>query len=225
MVVPPQPDTTPALYLRLHLRSLPLPRSQPSADVESRPYVAARIASAADQHAPSRVWHLDTLLSVLAAAGPGEGGAKPSVAYTALWLLTATEVPSLPAAVTHKLFVVLLDATAPSGPVATTAAAAASPEVAQTLLQTAVWAVGEYGRLLLDALPPRSGGLEQISGPLGMARDAATIVSTLRRVLALYYVAPETRAWVLTALVKLSAWLPSGGPAESARTALASYGT
>lgn len=137
---------------------------QPTADVESRPDVAARIAAACDRHAPSRLWHLDALLSVMLAAGPGASGARPAVASTAAWLLAAAD-SDVHAAVTHKLFALLAAAVAGGGG-GSGSGGGAGAEVAASLLQTACWAVGAYGEML-TAPPQRPAGADDMTGPFG----------------------------------------------------------
>jgi AP-1 complex subunit gamma-1 len=196
------------------------------ADPETRPDLCVKIAAVAARYAPSRRWHIDTLVSMLAVAGDA---AKREIA--AALLFHVSDAPeSDHAAVVHKLFAMAA------------AAAAGSSEAQQTLLQVAVWCVGEYGHLLLSPPPPRRGASAaaaagssppppaandaeyDLTGPFGEQRGESDVVRLLDRVSHLYYASTDTKAMVLTALLKLTARLREPAQLARVRALLASFG-
>lgn len=188
-------------------------------DAESRPDVCARLAAVADKHAPSRAWHVHTLLALLATAG---NSAKREVLSHTLFLISHAEGDVAHAALAHSLYCHALAALA--------AADAGGPgsEAQQPLLQAAVWVVGEYAHLLLT--PPAAAAGDAADGAAAMpttahlpapaARTGIEVVRTLGRILRLSFAAPETRAMVLTALLKATHRLARDAPAVSAARAL-----
>ena len=186
--------------------------------------MCARLAAVADVHAPSRTWHVHTLLALLAIAG---NAAKREVLSQTLFLIAHAEGPTAHAALAHALYCHLL------GALGTSESGGPGSEAQQPLLQAAVWVVGEYGHALAAAPPADAGsdGAVVSTAPLGAAlpapapRSDGDVVRTLARVLRLYYATPETRAMVLTALLKLTARCADAAASAAARALLAEHAT
>jgi AP-1 complex subunit gamma-1 len=97
------------------------------ADDETKPDLCDRIGKAAATFAPSRKWHIDTLIRVLAIAGSADvSGIAASV------LILISQTPELYGYVAHKLYSLVEDDTSQL-----------------PLVHVAVWCIGEYGELLL----------------------------------------------------------------------------
>ena len=183
----------------------PLLVAQAACDAESKPDVCARIAAVAARHAPSPSWHIHTLLSLLAIAG---NAAKREVLSRTLYLISH-EGADGHAALAHSLYCQAVGAL--------TSAEASGGEVQQPLLQAAVWVIGEYGQQLLTPPPPAAAaaGSDGDSAvfslpspsppPPPSARSEMEVVRLLGRILHLYYASSDTKAMVLTSLLKLTA--------------------
>lgn len=177
------------------------------ADAETKPDLCVKIAAVADRYAPSRRWHIDTLIALLAAGGDT---AKRPVVSTALFLI-AHGAPEEHAALTHKLFA-MAQALLAAGP--------GAAEHSQQLLQAAIWCAGEFAPLLLAA--PPSPPPEDSIGPVGEARSEGEAVRLLEKALHVFGATADTKAMVLTALLKIVVKLdPSGGGAAPTASAAA----
>jgi AP-1 complex subunit gamma-1 len=183
--------------------------------------VCARIAAVANIHAPSPLWHIHTLLGLLAIAG---NASKREVLSRTLYLIAhahpSGELPGL----AHTLYCHAL------GALETSERGGNGSDAQQPLLQAAVWVVGEYGDALLAAPPAASDAATDGAAaptaalPPAHARTEADVVRTLTRVAKLYYTSPETRAMVLTAALKLTARFGRDpGAVAAARALLADY--
>lgn len=113
---------------------------QAIADEDTKPDLCDRIGKAAATFAPSRKWHIDTLIRVLAIAGSADvSGIAASV------LILISQTPEMYGYVAHKLYSLVEDDTSQL-----------------PLVHVAVWCIGEYGELLLtspiepDAGKPRT---------------------------------------------------------------------
>jgi hypothetical protein len=126
---------------------------QQVADADTKPDLCAKIAAVADKFAPSKRWHIDTLVSMLAFAG--NNVKRVAMSQTLFLISHATEDH---AAVTHKLFAMAQ------------ASATPSQEAQQALLQIAVWVIGEYGELLLKSPPMSAPAADELSPPFGEVR-------------------------------------------------------
>lgn len=135
---------------------------QQVADADTKPDLCAKIAAVADKFAPSKRWHIDTLVSMLAFAG--NNVKRVAMSQTLFLISHATEDH---AAVTHKLFAMAQ------------ASATPSQEAQQALLQIAVWVIGEYGELLLKSPPSSSPAADELSPPFGEVRTEHDVSSAL----------------------------------------------
>ena len=176
------------------------------ADADARPDLCTKVAAAATRFAPTPRWHIDVLISMLAAAG---NAAKREAVSQAVYLISHAAGTDA-AALAHKLFAMLAAAVAPG-----------APEAQQPLLQVAVWCVGERGELL-TAAPPPAPGADDV-GPLGEQRSEAELLRALERLALLYYAAPETKAMALTAALKLTARLREPASLARLRAVLARF--
>eukprot|EP00124_Ichthyophonus_hoferi_P000573 Ihof_evm7s22 gene=Ihof_evmTU7s22 len=103
------------------------------ADSEFKAYICSSIASSAGKYAPSKRWHMDTLLKMLTSAGQ-----YVSEELVSQVIIMITQTPELHAYVTQRLFVALQDNISQ-----------------QPTVQIASWCIGEYGDMLI------AGGLEE----------------------------------------------------------------
>jgi AP-1 complex subunit gamma-1 len=191
------------------------------ADVESKPDVCAKIATSAARFAPSLRWHVDTLITMIAAAG---NYARREISSGLVYHISHAPTTAEHAAIAHKLFSMSLSA------IGGGSGSSPNGEAQQSLLQVAAWCIGEYGQYLTLPPPPRGEGAgstggsvdEDVSGPFGEARTEGEIVSLLERIRALYYTTSETVGWVLVAALKLAAGgrVKDGGPAAGRLRAL-----
>jgi AP-1 complex subunit gamma-1 len=165
----------------------------PLADEDTKAQLCMRIALVAERFSPSKRWHVDTLLTVLAAAG---AGCRPEICNALLFHIAAAE-PADHAAVVHKLFALAGAAVAGAG------------EAAAPLLTVALWTIGEFGGLLLAPPPAKGAGGDDLSGPSGEARSEGEVVRAVERIAALHYAPPGVRAMAVMAALKLTARLPA----------------
>lgn len=140
---------------------------------------ASGILLAAERFAPSKRWHIDTILHVLTTAGT-------YVRDDAVANLTQLigEAQELHAYSVRRLY-----------------GALAEDISQQPLVQVAAWCIGEYGDLLLE------GNCEEIE-PFQVEEEE--VLALLEKVLQSHLSLPATRAYALTALMKLSTRLPGG---------------
>ncbi|XP_033025950.1 AP-1 complex subunit gamma-like 2 [Lacerta agilis] len=133
---------------------------------------ASGIFLAAEKFAPSKRWHIDTILQVLTMAGSYvRDDAVPSLIHL---IGGAKELHGYAVQQLYK---------------------ALTQDISQQpLVQVATWCIGEYGNLLLD------GSCEEVE-PTQV--DPEEMVSMLERVLQSHVSLPGTRAYALTALMKL----------------------
>jgi AP-1 complex subunit gamma-1 len=104
-------------------------------DPEFEPDLTEKLCVLIAKWAPSRKWHVDTMVRVLIIAG---NSVPPSVLPTLVQLISSA--PELQIYAVHKFFhAIIQDRTKP------------------VLLQVAVWCIGEFGELLSVA-PPGDGG-------------------------------------------------------------------
>jgi AP-1 complex subunit gamma-1 len=104
-------------------------------DPEFEPDLTEKLCGLVAKWAPSRKWHVDTMVRVLIIAG---NSVPPSVLPTLVQLISSA--PELQIYAVHKFFhAIMQDRTKP------------------VLLQVAVWCIGEFGELLSVA-PPGDGG-------------------------------------------------------------------
>lgn len=192
------------------------------ADPETKPDLCIKIAAVAHKFAPSQRWHIDTLITMLSIAGDA---AKREIGSATLFHISHAPADDH-AAIVHKLFAMAA------------VAATGTSEAQQMMLQVAVWCIGEFGQHLLSPPPPRkhstssasgksNGAADQhddLSGPHGEQRSEAEVVKLLDKVIHLYYANADTKAMVLTALLKLTARLTGANEQKKIRSILVSFG-
>ncbi|XP_047650816.1 AP-1 complex subunit gamma-like 2 isoform X3 [Phacochoerus africanus] len=157
---------------------------------------ASGILLAAERFAPSKRWHIDTILHVLTTAGAYVrddavanltqliGGAQELHAYSVRRLYSALAKD------------ISQDITGSGSEEGTqTLAQHVSYPMQQPLVQVAAWCIGEYGDLLLE------GSCEEAE-PLQVEEEE--VLALLERVLQSHMSLPATRGYALTALMKLS---------------------
>ncbi|KAJ1968888.1 clathrin associated protein complex large subunit [Dimargaris xerosporica] len=172
------------------------------ADAEFKPGMTANICAAAERFAPSRRWQVDTVIRVFQTAG---NFVKEENVDNFLALVA--NQPDLQPFVVQKLYMLM------------------QKDLAQTaLVQTGVWALGEYGDYLWQS--------PGVASPEGQA-DAETeqcnatpteVIALLDNIMQLPYVTVTTRQMVLTALVKLSDRLQPGNVTAKSSDALDALG-
>jgi AP-1 complex subunit gamma-1 len=147
------------------------------ADVEFKPDLTARICGLAARFAPDKRWHIDTLVDVFAKAGTY---AKEEAVRGAVVLIA--NAPELHGYAARALFRAL------------------SEERAQpALTQLAVWCIGEYGDALCG--PAATAALE---GEEALVCSEADVASLLESLLRDHHAGELLKAYILTALAKLS---------------------
>ncbi|KAL8273294.1 hypothetical protein Esti_002795 [Eimeria stiedai] len=147
-------------------------------DKELKPFVASRLARAAETHAPTRRWQFDATLKLLCLAG---NYVEDSAGHELLDLVLAT--PELQSYAVHKLFFCLREGSATS----------------PVLCRVALYCLGEFGEMLVadDKSKLLSSEKEQQDSPADLAEDAsaAALVVTSANVV-------ETLAEISRALLK-----------------------
>lgn len=161
--------------------------STPSTEVEFKKDLSDKIVNIVERFAPSKRWQIDTMISVLAAAG----GLSSESTLTDLVALVA-QAKELHAYSAFQLYHTASDSNA-----------------TQSLLaQAAVWCIGEYGEHLIS-----QEGASRASSHLkdGQFSSLAPpkLLDYLERVLRAHDATVISRQLVLTALIKLAARIPS----------------
>ncbi|XP_074090932.1 AP-1 complex subunit gamma-like 2 isoform X2 [Macrotis lagotis] len=144
-----------------------------SCPVDLRADCASGILLAAERFAPTKRWHIDTIMQVLTMAGAHVR--DDAVANLTQLIGGAEELHSYSV---HRLY-----------------SALAADISQQPLVQVAAWCIGEYGDLLLS-------GMCEDTEPLQVQEEE--VLALLERVLQSHLSLPATRAYALTALMKLS---------------------
>ncbi|XP_041092676.1 AP-1 complex subunit gamma-like 2 [Polyodon spathula] len=140
---------------------------------ELRSDCASGVFLAAEKFAPSKRWHIDTILRVLTTAGSFvRDETVPNL------IVLITNASELYCYTVHKLYRAVLNDISQ-----------------QPLVQVASWCIGEYGDLLL------TGVCEDVE-PMQVTED--DVLDLLETVLQSHMSSPATRAYALTALMKLS---------------------
>lgn len=153
------------------------------ADSEFKAQCSSRMVLAAERYAPSVRWHLDTLLSVLIAAGKF---VRDDVISSTIQLISSSP-PIEQAYITARLWESLHQT--PN-----------NCEDKQPLLQVAVWAIGEYGDLFMYA-----DKTDDVDRP-----DESGIIDLFRKILWSPQVSITSKQYSLVALAKLSTRLRAG---------------
>lgn len=140
---------------------------------ELRSDCASGVFLAAEKFAPSKRWHIDTILRVLTTAGSFvRDETVPNL------IVLITNASELYCYTVHKLYRAVLNDISQ-----------------QPLVQVASWCIGEYGDLLL------TGVCEDVE-PMQVTEDE--VLDVLETLLQSHMSSPATRAYALTALMKLS---------------------
>ncbi|XP_031349516.1 AP-1 complex subunit gamma-1 isoform X2 [Photinus pyralis] len=136
---------------------------------------SSSIVLAAERFAPNKRWHLDTLLKVLVAAG---NYLRDDVIASTIQLIS--ETTSQQAYITLQLWYALSE----------------DKMDKQPLIQVAVWAIGEYGDLVLSAT---SDDISDVAKP-----SEDDIIDVYKRLLWSPQNSPTTKQFALMSLTKLS---------------------
>ncbi|SGY73574.1 BQ5605_C005g03306 [Microbotryum silenes-dioicae] len=154
------------------------------ADNEFKLGMTTQVCAAAEKFAPNRRWHIDTVLRVLKLAG---NFVREEVLSGFIRLITHT--PDLQSYTVYKLYTSL------------------RADVSQESLTLAgVWTIGEFGDILLQGgTTPASGDDEESAGSTtSEAVSEEDVLDLMENVLISPYTNNTIRAFVLTALTKLS---------------------
>jgi AP-1 complex subunit gamma-1 len=149
-------------------------------DVQFRPELVAKLCMVTEKYAPTKRWHVDTILRVMSIGGNFIPDDVPNNLVT---LISAN--PELQSYAVQKLYIALT-----------------TQDAHFHLVQVGLWCVGEFGDLLVAADKPNDakGDDESISITVS-ENDVLTLMEqTLRNPLTL----PVTRQYALTALMKLT---------------------
>ncbi|XP_060528822.1 AP-1 complex subunit gamma-1 isoform X1 [Cylas formicarius] len=145
------------------------------ADPEFKAQCSSGIVLAAERFAPNKRWHLDTLFKVLVAAG---NYVRDDVIVSTIQLISeSTDQQSY---MTHQLYKALAE----------------DLQNRQPLTQVAVWAIGEYGDLLLQTCNNEESGMERVS--------EEEVITIYQRLLWSPQNSPTTKQYALMSITKLS---------------------
>lgn len=151
------------------------------ADKEFKPLITSEITIAAHRHAPNKRWEFDTYLRVLKVAG---NYVRDDNLSGFIRLIITT--PELHVYAVHKLYQALKE------------------DVSQdSLVYAALWAIGEYGNILVSSEPYGDDDEEKET-----VTEAACL-NVIESVLANPFVTTAGREYAITALVKLSTRFPN----------------
>lgn len=158
-----------------------------TADSEFRIAMPARICAAADQFAPNKRWHIDTIIRVLKLAG---NYVKEDVLSNFIKLVA--NVPELHAYSVYKLYYSL------------------KQDLSQeSLILAAVWTIGEFGEVLLQSSPqqrnlPAEDPLDDQPNNDSNQVTEKEIIDLLGSILDSPYNTTVVTEYILTALLKLT---------------------
>lgn len=169
-----------------------------TADPEFRADLTAKICMVTEKFAPTRKWHVDTILRVMSIAGEY---IPEQVISNLIALITQT--PELHIYSVQKLY-----------------AAMSQDIMKQSLVQLGVWCIGEFGDALTASAAPPGEGEE----PLSPVTEKEA-VDLLERVLRHPVTTVVTKEIVLTALVKLSDRFKDSQEQSRIRTLVETYKT
>ncbi|XP_055371083.1 AP-1 complex subunit gamma-1 isoform X2 [Condylostylus longicornis] len=165
------------------------------ADPEFKAHCSSGMILAAERYAPSPRWHLDTLLSVLIAAG---NYVRDDVVSSTIQLISGSSVPEQ-TYITSRLWESIQVNN--------------HCEDKQPLLQVAVWAIGEYGDLFMYGENP-----EEFEKP-----PETELIALYNKFLTSAQVSTTSKQYALVSLVKLSTRLQSGQ--EEIKALIETFGT
>lgn len=149
-------------------------------DVQFRPELVAKLCMVTEKYAPSKRWHVDTILRVMSIGGNFVPDDVPNNLVT---LISAN--PELQSYAVQKLYIALT-----------------TQDAHFILTQVGLWCVGEFGDLLVATDKPQDakGDDESISITVSENDVLVLVESILKNPLT----APITRQYALTALMKLT---------------------
>ncbi|KAK0635683.1 adaptin N terminal region-domain-containing protein [Bombardia bombarda] len=166
------------------------------ADNEFKPNMTSQIGIAADRYAPSKRWHIDTMLRVLTLAG---NYVKEQILSSFIRLIATS--PELQTYAVQKLYANL------------------KKDITQeSLTQAGAWCIGEYGDALL-----RGGQYEEEE--LVQEVKEHEIVDLFSTILNSSYATQVTTEYIITALVKLTTRLTDPAQIERIRRLLQNHQT
>eukprot|EP01121_Diplochlamys_sp_Union-15-3_P013138 TRINITY_DN4040_c0_g2_i5.p1 TRINITY_DN4040_c0_g2~~TRINITY_DN4040_c0_g2_i5.p1 ORF type:complete len:828 (-),score=149.24 TRINITY_DN4040_c0_g2_i5:70-2553(-) len=147
------------------------------ADVEFRPDLTARLCVVTEQFAPTKRWHVDTILKIMSVAG----SFVPDEVCSNLIALIA-QTPELQSYAVHKMYLSL-----------------SNDVTQQSMIQVGVWCIGEFADLLIVG---ESGTGED--GKEFVKVTEQDVINLLKRIIRAPTTLPSSRVYVLTAAMKLS---------------------
>ncbi|KAF0714241.1 Aste57867_3956 [Aphanomyces stellatus] len=166
---------------------------------DQKPALCSRIADAVERYAPTQRWHIDTLITMLSIAG----SILPDEHISSSLIVLIQKNPALHVYVVHKLFWALKE------------------DMSQlALAHVGLWCIGEYGRAL-TADPPADE--ETLQGKTRV--DEATIVDLLSTIVRHANASDQTKAYGLTAAVKLTTRLSQPDSIAALQALLATFKT
>ncbi|KAF2431981.1 AP-1 complex subunit gamma-1 [Tothia fuscella] len=166
------------------------------ADNEFKPVMTSQIGVAADRYAPSKRWHIDTMLRVLKLAG---NYVKEQILSSFVRLIATT--PDLQTYSVQKLYAALKDDVTQEG-----------------LILAGVWVIGEYGDALL-----RGGQYEEEE--LVKEVKESDIVDIFTTILGSAYSGQVVTQYIVTSMMKLTTRLTEPAQIERIRRLLLNYQT
>ncbi|CAI8030946.1 AP-1 complex subunit gamma-1 [Geodia barretti] len=176
------------------------------AEPEFKSFIATNSLVAAEKHSPNKRWHIDTVLTVLIKAG---SYMQEELVFTIIAMLSQTD--QLHGYHTQRLYVALTNDISQ-----------------QPLVQVAIWAVGEYGDLLVTGqVENEIGGGEEEEEEEEGRREVVQVtedevLDVLERVLQSPQSSPATRQYTLNSVMKLSSRFSTSLPRIKAM--VSSYG-
>eukprot|EP01102_Stenamoeba_stenopodia_P014333 TRINITY_DN4746_c0_g1_i1.p1 TRINITY_DN4746_c0_g1~~TRINITY_DN4746_c0_g1_i1.p1 ORF type:complete len:852 (+),score=182.64 TRINITY_DN4746_c0_g1_i1:70-2556(+) len=179
-----------------------------SSDLEFRSDLTAKICMVTEKYAPTKKWHVDTILRVISIAGEY---VPEQVISNLIGLITQT--PELHLYAVHKLYSAILS----------------NDLLKQPLIQLGAWCIGEFGDVLTSGNVPSQAaaledGNESNDAPVAPVTEA-DVIGLLERVLRHATTTVITKEIVLTALVKLSDRFQHSTSIDAIRTLLDTYKT
>jgi len=149
-------------------------------DVQFRPELVAKLCMVTEKYAPTKRWHVDTILRVMSIGGNFIPDDVPNNIVT---LISST--PELHSYAVQKLYLAL------------------TQDVQhQTLVQVGIWCIGEFGDLLVAQEKPNDARADEESISI-MVSEVDTL-DLFEQILRNSVTSAITRQYALTALLKLS---------------------
>ena len=167
-----------------------------TADAELKPTLTSQIAIAAEKYAPTKRWHIDTIIRMLKIAG---SYVKENVLSSFIILVIGSE--DLQLYTVQKLYTALRNDVTQEG---------------LTLVGT--WLIGEYAKTLLD-----KGSFEDED--VVQEVNEAEVVSLLETIIEGSYATEVVKEYVLNALIKLTTRVSSSSQIERIRRILNNHAT